>query len=69
MEALTSFATEWHPEKNGDLTPEKISTVNRKQVWWICKKGHEWTRSVYDRVHRKRRETCPYCEERNDLRT
>jgi hypothetical protein len=59
---LPELAKEWHPEKNGDLTPEKISTVSRKLVWWRCKNGHEWLCSVYNRVHEKKGETCPYCE-------
>jgi hypothetical protein len=36
------LAKEWHPTKNGDLTPEKVTPGSSKKVWWVCKKGHEW---------------------------
>jgi Zn ribbon nucleic-acid-binding protein len=30
------IAAEWHGEKNGDLTPEKVSKASAKKVWWQC---------------------------------
>jgi hypothetical protein len=60
---LPELAKEWHPEKNGDLTPENVSTVNHRLVWWRCKNGHQWLCSVYNRVQGKKGDTCPYCEE------
>ena len=46
------IAKEWHPTKNGILTPEKISFGSKKKAWWICSKGpdHEWEASVGNRV-------------------
>jgi hypothetical protein len=61
-EAYPSLAEEWHPEKNGELTPEKVSPVNARRVWWRCKNGHEWQTTTYNRVHGKKGATCPHCD-------
>ena len=64
---------EWHPTKNGNLSPQTISAGSDKKVWWKCKKyGHEWEDSCN---HRTRGRMCPYCSNRrvlhgfNDLQT
>jgi hypothetical protein len=43
---------EWHPTKNGKLTPEEITPASSKRVWWKCPKGddHEWQTSVISRA-------------------
>ncbi len=38
---------QWHPYKNGRLTPEKVKAGCHKKVWWVCEKGHEWQVPVY----------------------
>lgn len=45
------LAREWHPTKNGELTPDLVTTSSGKKVWWKCSKGndHEWQASVADR--------------------
>lgn len=53
------LAKQWHPEKNGDLTPDKVMSQSSKIVWWRCEKGHEWQNSVYKRSIRG--QGCPYC--------
>jgi hypothetical protein len=53
-----SLATQWHPLKNEDLTPEDVTPASNKKVWWKCAKGHEWQAVVYDRT---RGGGCPYC--------
>ena len=52
------IATQWHPTKNGDLTPQKVVANSNKRVWWQCAKGHEWQTSV---ATRKRGCGCPQC--------
>lgn len=52
------IAKEWHPSKNGDLTPKDVSRASAKMVWWQCRKGHEWQARVYKRTLGKK---CPYC--------
>ena len=43
------LASEWHPTKNGDLTPKDIYANSRKKVWWLCPNGHEYQTSVASR--------------------
>ena len=53
------ISKEWHPTKNGDLTPFNITFGSGKKVWWICDKGHEWKTTI---VHRTRNKSgCPKC--------
>jgi len=49
---------EWHPTKNGDLTPEQFLPGSGKKVWWLCKFGHEWVTAIYRRSYGSQ---CPYC--------
>ncbi|PES34754.1 hypothetical protein CN497_19275 [Priestia megaterium] len=53
------LATEWHPIKNGALTPEGILAGSSERVWWQCEKGHEWQTSVSARSSSGT--GCPYC--------
>jgi hypothetical protein len=53
-----NIAAQWHPYKNGILTPDKISPASGKKVWWLCKNGHEWQAPVRYRHGRK---GCPIC--------
>ena len=52
------LAMEWNYEKNGELTPEKISAGSGKKVWWKCKEGHEWSAIV---SNRSKGFGCPVC--------
>ena len=41
------LAKEWHPTKNGELTPSQLSFNTRRKVWWLCPKcGYEWQSSI-----------------------
>ena len=55
------LAAQWHPTKNGGLTPEKVSAGSKTKVWWKCSNGpdHEWPASIEKRV--KRGDGCPCC--------
>tara|TARA_B100000315_G_C14397476_1_gene504867 strand:- start:107 stop:301 length:195 start_codon:yes stop_codon:yes gene_type:complete len=58
------IAKEWHPTKNGDLTPDKVTYGSNKKVWWQCPKNidHVWNSLIKDRTRigiRKR--NCPDC--------
>ena len=44
------LASEWHPTKNGTLTPNKVISANNSKYWWKCKFGHEWESSPYARL-------------------
>ena len=53
------IAKEWHPTKNGNLTPFDFNKGSGKKVWWRCSKGedHEWETKIQHRVNGK----CPIC--------
>lgn len=78
-----SLLQEWHPTKNGELTPQNVSASSNKKIWWIVNYHDnntgkdfqfEWTASPNNR---KRGHTCPYlcsppkmiCRGFNDLQT
>lgn len=52
------LATEWHPIKNGKLSPDYVSAYSNKKVWWLCKRGHEWKAVINSR---KNGVGCPFC--------
>jgi len=52
------LAKEWHPTKNGELTPRKVSYKSSLKAWWMCKKGHEWNAKIQNRSFGA---GCPYC--------
>ncbi len=55
------IAEQWHPEKNGGLTPDDLSYGSRKKVWWQCQSdgAHVWRASVVDRTTGNT--GCPFC--------
>jgi len=53
------FAAQWHPLKNGAITPEKVVAGSTKKVWWQCDKGHEWQASICSRAGNGA--DCPVC--------
>ena len=55
------LAAQWHPEKNGGLTPDAVLPGSHKKVWWVCERGHEWQAAVKTRVSGC---GCPVCANR-----
>lgn len=60
------LAKQWHPTKNGDLTPDELIFGSNKKVWWKCPKGddHEWQASMNSRQNSKGEKLftgCPIC--------
>jgi len=53
------LVSEWHPTRNGELTPFDVTCGSSKEVWWLCDKGHEWEMKIYTRTGMKC--NCPYC--------
>jgi len=55
------LASEWHPTKNGDLTPYDVTPGSNKRVWWQCSNNpkHEWKTIIN---HRNNGKGCPYCK-------
>jgi DNA-directed RNA polymerase subunit RPC12/RpoP len=60
-----SLAAEWHPVKNGRLSPRNVTPGSSKRVWWRCERGHEWTAIIHSR--RKGYGRCPYCSGRRKV--
>jgi len=58
-----TLASEWHPTKNGSLTPYDILSGSSKKVWWKCNNNpkHEWYSSPDNRNKHKNIKECPYC--------
>lgn len=52
------IAREWHPTKNGNLTPYDVFANSHEKVWWLCPVGHEYLARVYAR----QRTGCPKCD-------
>ena len=53
------IAAEWHPTKNGTLTPRDVVADSHMRAWWRCEKGHEWRAQIMSRV--KSGCGCPVC--------
>ena len=41
-QSVVKLSNEWHPTKNGTLTPNNVFPNSRKKYWWIYSNGHEW---------------------------
>lgn len=62
---------QWHPTKNGAITPDTVAPGTTRKVWWVCERGHEWQASIASRTSNGT--GCPVCagkkviEGENDL--
>ena len=59
---LTSYphlVKEWHPTKNGELTPNDLTHGSGKKVWWLCPKNHSYDAKISNRTANQ--SGCPYC--------
>lgn len=52
------ITSEWHPTRNGTLTPDQVVPGSAKAVWWKASCGHEWRTLVFVRT---RGSGCPAC--------
>ena len=55
------LAAQWHPTRNGDLTPDQVLCGSNRRVWWQCPQGHQWSAIVKSRTEGA---GCPYCASR-----
>jgi len=59
LDMYPDLVKEWHPNKNGDLTPNMVGAGSRRKVWWLCPNcGHEWESRL---DHRSKGVGCPIC--------
>nr|AIF20246.1 hypothetical protein [uncultured marine group II/III euryarchaeote KM3_88_H06] len=54
-------ANEWHPTKNGNLSPDDFVYGSHKRVWWLCSNDsdHEWKTKIFQRTGKET--GCPSC--------
>eukprot|EP01083_Nonionella_stella_P270361 915457_1 len=59
-------AGQFHPSKNGQLTPSRIHVSSSKRVWWQCEAetSHVWIAAVYSRTGKQPR-GCPRCSSKH----
>jgi Zn finger protein HypA/HybF involved in hydrogenase expression/very-short-patch-repair endonuclease len=54
------IAKEWHPTKNGKLSPKDVIAGSHIKVWWQCPLGHEYQSTVGHRTS-SNGTNCPIC--------
>ena len=52
------LAEEWNYEANAPLSPQDVTAMSNKKVWWKCERGHSWQALV---SNRSKGAECPYC--------
>jgi len=73
QETNPAIAAQWHPTRNGALSPRSVKKSSRVLVWWRCKFGHEWETEIRSRTSKP--SGCPVCSGKkvwageNDLQT
>lgn len=45
-----SLAKEWHPRKNGVLTPDNVTSGSHELIFWICERDHIYKSAIYGRA-------------------
>jgi len=60
LSSIPHLVQEWHPTRNGELTPSDYTHGSDRKVWWVCLKGHSYSTSVSDRT-RQKPISCAYC--------
>ena len=53
------IAAQWHPTRNGDRTPDRVTAGSGTKAWWKCPSGHEWQARVDNRTSKS--SGCPTC--------
>lgn len=53
------LALQWHPSRNGSLSPTDLLPNSNHRVWWRCWHGHEWASRPANRI---RGSGCPHCD-------
>lgn len=61
-------AKQWHPTKNGDLTPLDVTHGSKQKVWWQCSlhPEHIWESTVNGRTSQHGR-GCPMCTRQTSI--
>ena len=54
------LAKEWHPTKNGNLTPRDVMYGQARKIWWLCSEGHSYQATLNHRSG-SNGTSCPIC--------
>jgi len=62
------LAKQWHPTKNGTLTPYDVFQSSKKKVWWVCLDfpEHDWQAQISTRIQSSGK--CPICARKNPVK-
>lgn len=54
------LSSQWHPTKNGTLTPAEVSAGSVRKVYWVCSSNssHVWDATIASRANGNK---CPVC--------
>ena len=58
------LAKQWHPTKNGKITPNMVNIGTDTKYYWLCPNGHTYKSRCYARIHSK---GCPDCYKQSIL--
>lgn len=63
------LAKEWHPTKNGNLTPFDVIDGGGVKYWWTCEMAddHEWESTISNR--KQKNTNCPCCSNKKLVRS
>jgi DNA-directed RNA polymerase subunit RPC12/RpoP len=70
-ETHPEVAKQWHPKKNGYLTPYDLTIGSGKLVWWKCNEGedHVWEGSPHTRYRKEKIVKCSVCSGRTIVKS
>lgn len=54
-----AVSREWHPTRNGAITPRDVVYSSNRRAWWRCARGHVWATRISQRTVRGN--GCPVC--------
>ena len=65
-ETHPTISSQWHPDKNGENTPNNFTAGSDKKIWWRCPESclagcpHDYEATIYNRTSNN--SGCPFCE-------
>ncbi len=62
QDEFPEIAKQWHPTKNGKLTPNDVSQSQALKIWWICNCGNVWQASLNERQLRSKKRARTHCK-------
>jgi hypothetical protein len=60
-EVFPEMSEQWHPSRNGAITPDMVPAKGPFKAWWVCPQGHEYFSTCNNRAKGKQ---CGVCTNR-----